>query len=114
MSSRRTPRPGKCLVAAKKLKMQSFFSSTRAAIAQLGERQIEDLKVPGSIPGLGIFESCPVRRRASSRAIPQKQARPCAILVVWDGGHTQGRPRGEEGEIAKRKPPFHTISEHEV
>ena len=27
----------------------------RAAIAQLGERQTEDLKVPGSIPGGGIF-----------------------------------------------------------
>ena len=26
----------------------------QAAIAQLGERQTEDLKVPGSIPGLGI------------------------------------------------------------
>ena len=26
-----------------------------AAIAQLGERQTEDLKVPGSIPGLGIY-----------------------------------------------------------
>ena len=30
-------------------------SSTQAAIAQLGERQTEDLKVPGSIPGLGIL-----------------------------------------------------------
>lgn len=34
-----------------------------AAIAQLGERQTEDLKVPGSIPGLGIAHvqtpSCP-------------------------------------------------------
>ena len=28
----------------------------QAAIAQLGERQTEDLKVPGSIPGLGIFK----------------------------------------------------------
>ena len=27
----------------------------QAAIAQLGERQTEDLEVPGSIPGLGIF-----------------------------------------------------------
>ena len=27
-----------------------------AAIAQLGERQTEDLKVPGSIPGLGILQ----------------------------------------------------------
>ena len=26
-----------------------------AAIAQLGERQTEDLKVPGSIPGLGML-----------------------------------------------------------
>ena len=26
-----------------------------AAIAQLGERQTEDLKFPGSIPGLGIL-----------------------------------------------------------
>ena len=30
-----------------------FEPSTSAAIAQLGERQTEDLKVPGSIPGLG-------------------------------------------------------------
>jgi hypothetical protein len=29
--------------------------SPTAAIAQLGERQTEDLKVPGSIPGLGSF-----------------------------------------------------------
>ena len=27
----------------------------KAAIAQLGERQTEDLKVPGSIPGRGII-----------------------------------------------------------
>ena len=27
-----------------------------AAIAQLGERQTEDLKVPGSIPGHGILQ----------------------------------------------------------
>ena len=30
-------------------------SSCTAEIAQLGERQTEDLKVPGSIPGLGSF-----------------------------------------------------------
>ena len=30
-----------------------------AAIAQLGERQTEDLKVPGSIPGLGTFALFP-------------------------------------------------------
>ena len=33
-----------------------------AAIAQLGERQTEDMKAPGSIPGLGIFRiSCAPR-----------------------------------------------------
>ena len=31
--------------------------SCKAEIAQLGERQTEDLKVPGSIPGLGIFDA---------------------------------------------------------
>ena len=31
-----------------------FFVSAAAAIAQLGERQTEDLKVPGSIPDLGM------------------------------------------------------------
>ena len=32
------------------------IQQSRAAIAQLGERQTEDLKVPGSIPGLGILQ----------------------------------------------------------
>ena len=40
--------PGKVL-----LKGSCPLYSTLAAIAQLGERQTEDLKVPGSIPGGG-------------------------------------------------------------
>ena len=40
-------------------KFEQFTRSLRpthlAAIAQLGERQTEDLEVPGSIPGLGTF-----------------------------------------------------------
>ena len=32
-----------------------YYACTSAEIAQLGERQTEDLKVPGSIPGLGTF-----------------------------------------------------------
>ena len=35
------------------MNFRSYFNST-AAIAQLGERQTEDLKVPGSTPGLGM------------------------------------------------------------
>ena len=31
------------------------FVQAAAAIAQLGERQTEDLKVPGSIPGHGTI-----------------------------------------------------------
>ena len=39
---------------------QIFFGKVQlAAIAQLGERKTEDLKVPGSIPGPGmIFLLC--------------------------------------------------------
>ena len=33
----------------------SVAFAARAALAQLGERQTEDLKVPGSIPGGGIL-----------------------------------------------------------
>ena len=38
--------------------LYDYFGSavSPAAIAQLGERQTEDLKVPGSIPGLGIVQ----------------------------------------------------------
>ena len=32
-----------------------LYLQLSAALAQLGERQTEDLKVPGSIPGGGIF-----------------------------------------------------------
>ena len=35
------------------LRINQLSLSCMAAIAQLGERQTEDLKVPGSIPGLG-------------------------------------------------------------
>ena len=34
---------------------QCAFAEARAAIAQLGERQTEDLKVPGPTPGLGML-----------------------------------------------------------
>ena len=37
------------------VKAACFCGTATAAIAQLGERQTEDLKVPGSIPGLGII-----------------------------------------------------------
>ena len=40
-----------------------------AAIAQLGERQTEDLKVPGSIPGLGILAHSNVTCCASAPAM---------------------------------------------
>ena len=44
------------IVLGKRAKQERASNTfARAAIAQLGERQTEDLKVPGSIPGLGIF-----------------------------------------------------------
>ena len=35
--------------------IEGFTLHIQAVIAQLGERQTEDLKVPGSIPGRGNF-----------------------------------------------------------
>ena len=43
-------------------------SEPTAAIARLGERQTEDLKVPGSIPGLGIAIFLPQTSKESLRA----------------------------------------------
>ena len=34
---------------------KKYIQKSEAAIAQLGERQTEDLEVPGSIPGFGNF-----------------------------------------------------------
>ena len=45
-----------------------------AAIAQLGERLTEDLKVPGSIPGLGMLHAAQCCARLS------KAPAPCAML----------------------------------
>ena len=45
----------------------------QAAIAQLGERQTEDLKVPGSIPGLGM---CLMQATMKFMALPQREESP--------------------------------------
>ena len=47
--------------------------TSNAAIAQLGERQTEDLKVPGSIPGLGIL--CPFDLSPGPAASDEQQGR---------------------------------------
>ena len=48
--------------------LQTRATVVYAAIAQLGERQTEDLKVPGSIPGLGIYLVQMLRRTRVSGA----------------------------------------------
>ena len=45
----------KVVVTHKPVGPRQAPASSQAAIAQLGERQTEDLKVPSSILGLGIF-----------------------------------------------------------
>ena len=43
--------------------MSLVSNHVTAAIAQLGERQTEDLEVPGSIPGFGmLFLACAIAR----------------------------------------------------
>ena len=73
----------------------------QAEIAQLGERQTEDLKVPGSIPGLGNFE----------QQFENDIARVSHILSSPDGGNPNWRSGvcmwrfrqlGENGESGYR------------
>ena len=57
-----------------------------AAIAQLGERQTEDLKVPGSIPGLGMLVLSSVGFGAWSlfaRVFPAGRLRNTATCLQW-------------------------------
>ena len=69
----------------------------QAAIAQLGERQTEDLKVPGSIPGLGMLHAgrwegggpTAVLRSALLRA-------PGQLLFVRPLVYDAATPRAEE------------------
>ena len=78
----------------------------RAAIAQLGERQTEDLKVPGSIPGLGICScckvlapsSCEVKARGSRRrqggGLEIHWALPKGVRIpsLWSSGQRRACP----------------------
>ena len=47
-----------------------------ADIAQLGERQTEDLKVPGSIPGVGNCFCFLLRRPAPATSYPRRDVEP--------------------------------------
>ena len=50
-----------------------WYSFAIAAIAQLGERQTEDLKVPGSIPGLGTLGQPSIAKRTLSITLSNRQ-----------------------------------------
>ena len=60
------------------------YDYRQAAIAQLGERQTEDLKVPGSIPGLGIssfsFMLCMAMFLSSTRSSKQTHVKRTTFL----------------------------------
>ena len=57
MTNTTTTKKGRKAFLFVKIKYTFKFMKSHvfAAIAQLGERQTEDLKVPGSIPGCGTF-----------------------------------------------------------
>ena len=62
-----------CKATSKKEKA-GVGAKSMAVISQLGERQTEDLKVPGSIPGLGMLHA------AQCCAWLSKAPAPCAML----------------------------------
>ena len=66
----------------------SLTSLASAAIAQLGERQTEDLKVPGSIPGLGM---------------------PAGAYAVWSPSGGDKGMGGFGGGISQMGCPFHFV-----
>ena len=53
-----------------------------ASLAQLGERQTEDLKVPGSIPGGGIFECLSAANSIECKGPTTKGASRRALWLV--------------------------------
>ena len=61
-----------------------FFFSCIAAIAQLGERQTEDLKVPGSIPGLGTL--CPFESQC-----PDVEMQRLRMCFIWSAATNSQR-----------------------
>ena len=63
---------------------RSMYPHPAAAIAQLGERQTEDLKVPGSIPGLGSTSQWQLWCSASlaCRVAGQRACRPSTARAL--------------------------------
>ena len=57
-------------------------SEEHAAIAQLGERQTEDLKVPGSIPGRGIYALFANEMGKEFDMLPMTTCKKIARLVI--------------------------------
>ena len=55
---------------------------SRAVIAQLGERQTEDLEVPGSIPGHGTFSFVEWNPRFG-RFVPRKTAHGTGLSLIY-------------------------------
>ena len=73
----------------------AFEDRMSAAIAQLGERQTEDLKVPGSIPGLGIFHDKGRTVAHNTRGVRC----PCSSPLAGLGARTRPeRRRVRDGE----------------
>ena len=56
-------------------------STSAAAIAQLGERQTEDLKVPGSIPGLGTWSVQSGQEAVLRAPIGRRHVPECVMLL---------------------------------
>ena len=65
---------------------------SQAAIAQLGERQTEDLKVPGSIPCLGKFFTAGQKNRQYSQQCSEQKLK--HMGVGWGGSNDASSLQG--------------------
>jgi hypothetical protein len=74
------------------------LNNVEAAIAQLGERQTEDLKAPGSIPGLGTCPLSACQRRRTRR--PRNPPFGGGLVAVAPGQNDHGVRAARSVKIA--------------
>ena len=76
--------------------------SVLAAIAQLGERQTEDLKVPGSIPGGGIRLFSSFLKPKRNRFLHASYVYSCDVLTSIIRSHHLGYTRSHPNSEVKQ------------
>ena len=91
------------------------LATRQAALAQLGERQTEDLKVPGSIPGGGMFLDNPLRALRPARASANFCSGQLSVAQLVERGTVIGKTAAAiPRSVVRVHPGRPTFSNHRV